>query len=253
MSEKLCLQWNDFQDNVKSAFVNLREDKNFADVTLACEDGQQVETHKVLLAASSPFFQKILGRNKHPHPLIYLRGMKSEDILAIVDFLYVGEANIYQENLDSFLAIAEEFQLKDLIGKMEEKVEDLDEKYLTTITPPFIKTNSKISKKSPKEELFKSSEPERNRRVAIPGNFSDDFQELDEKVNSLMEKSQNTLSYKPNTKAYICKVCGKEGASNVIKGHIETNHLVGVILPCNFCDKTFRARDSLRHHKAKAH
>ena len=32
MSEKLCLQWNDFQDNIKSAFRNLREDKDFKDV-----------------------------------------------------------------------------------------------------------------------------------------------------------------------------------------------------------------------------
>ena len=74
---------NDFQDNIKSAFGNLREDNDFTDVTLACEDGQQVEAHKVILVASSPFFQKLLGRNKHPHPLIYMRGMKSEDILAI--------------------------------------------------------------------------------------------------------------------------------------------------------------------------
>ena len=56
MLEKLCLQWNDFQDNIKSAFGNLREDADFANVTLACEDGQQVEAHKVVLAASSPFF-----------------------------------------------------------------------------------------------------------------------------------------------------------------------------------------------------
>jgi len=28
----------------------LKEDNNFADVTLACEDGQQVEAHKVILA-----------------------------------------------------------------------------------------------------------------------------------------------------------------------------------------------------------
>ena len=124
MSEKLCLQWNDFQENIKSAFGSLREDTDFADVTLACEDGQQVEAHKVILAASSPFFQKLLGRNKHPHPLIYMRGMKSEDLLAIVDFLYRGEANVFQENLDSFLAIAEELQLKGLMGKTDEKVED---------------------------------------------------------------------------------------------------------------------------------
>ena len=68
MSEKLCLQWNDFQENIKSAFGNLREDNDFTDVTLACEDGQQVEAHKVILAASSPFFQKLLGRSNHPHP-----------------------------------------------------------------------------------------------------------------------------------------------------------------------------------------
>ena len=124
MSEKLCLQWNDFQENIKIAFGNFREDNDFADVTLACEDGQQVEAHKVILAASSPFFKKLLGRNKHPHPLIYMRGMKSEYLLAIVDFLYCGEANVFQYNLDSFLAIAEELQLKGLMGKTDEKVED---------------------------------------------------------------------------------------------------------------------------------
>ena len=97
MSEKLCLQWNDFQENIKSVFGNLREDNYFADVTLACEDGQQVEAHKVILAASSPFFKKLLGRNKHHRPLIYMRGMKSDDLVAIVDFLYRGEANVYDQ------------------------------------------------------------------------------------------------------------------------------------------------------------
>ena len=89
----------------------MREDQDFSDVTLACEDGQQVEAHKVILVASSPFFQRLLGRNKHPHPLIYMRGIKSVDIVAIIDFLYCGEAAVYQENLDSFLTIAEELEL----------------------------------------------------------------------------------------------------------------------------------------------
>jgi len=39
MSEKLFLQWNDFQENIKSAFGNLREDKYFKEMTLVCEDG----------------------------------------------------------------------------------------------------------------------------------------------------------------------------------------------------------------------
>ena len=82
MSEKLCLQWNDFQDNVKNTFGKFRKDNDFTDVTMACEDGQQVEAHKVILAASSPIFQKLLAGNRHPQPLIYMRGMKSEDLLA---------------------------------------------------------------------------------------------------------------------------------------------------------------------------
>ena len=119
MYEKLCLKWNDFQENVNTAFGNLREDTDFTDVTLACEDGQQIGAHKLILAASSPFFQILLKRNKHPHPLIYMRGVKPENLLAVVDFLYRGEANVYQENLDSFLAIAEELQLKGLMGQTE--------------------------------------------------------------------------------------------------------------------------------------
>ena len=89
MSEKLCLKWNDFQENVNSAFGNLREDKEFTDVTLAWEDGQQIEAHKVVLAASSPFFQNLLNKNvkKHHHPLIFMKGIKFEDLCAIIDFL----------------------------------------------------------------------------------------------------------------------------------------------------------------------
>ena len=70
----------------------------------------------MILAASSPVFQVILKRNKHSHPLIYMRGMKSVDMLSIVDFLYVGETNVYREKFDSFFAIAEEMQLKGLKG-----------------------------------------------------------------------------------------------------------------------------------------
>ena len=50
--EKIFLQSNDFRNDVSSAFGDLRDDKDFTDVTLACEDGQQVEAHKVILIAS---------------------------------------------------------------------------------------------------------------------------------------------------------------------------------------------------------
>ena len=252
MSEKLCLQWNDFQENIKSAFGNLREDNDFTDVTLACEDGQQVEAHKVILAASSPFFQKLLGRNKHPHPLIYMRGMKSDDLLAIVDFLYRGEANVFQENLDSFLAVAEELQLKGLTGKADEKVKDfeVDKKYL----PPTLLLDINTDPGIP-ETPFKSQAPNRkmhnpgeDRTLAIPSNSSGDLEELEERVKSMMEKSQNKHTDGIRL-ADRCKVCGKEGQGRNIKDHIEANHIEGIVMPCNLCGKTFRYRNGFRKHK----
>ena len=50
MISKLILKYDHFNENTFTNFGDLRESKDFADVTLACEDGQQVEGHKVILA-----------------------------------------------------------------------------------------------------------------------------------------------------------------------------------------------------------
>ena len=117
MEEKLCVKWNDFHENINSSFASIRKDFEFSDVTLACEDGQQVEAHRVILAASSPFFQRLFRKNKHPHPLLYMRDVAFQDLVAIVDFLYCGEANIFQQDLDSFLDLAEDLKLEGMIGQ----------------------------------------------------------------------------------------------------------------------------------------
>ena len=95
----------------------MRSDADIYYVTLACEDGNQVEAYKVSLAALSPNFMNLLTRNKHAHPFIYMRGLNSEDLLAIVDFLYHVETNICHDNLDAFLAIAGQLKLKGLSNK----------------------------------------------------------------------------------------------------------------------------------------
>ena len=132
MTEKLFLKWNEFQQNVNSAFGSLRDDADFTDVTLACEDGKEIEAHKVVLAASSPFFKGLFKRSKHAHPLIFMRGMLFENLAAMVDFLYFGEARVRQENLESFLAIAGELKLKGLMNLDDEETvnrEDTSEQY----------------------------------------------------------------------------------------------------------------------------
>ena len=248
MSEKLCLQWNDFQDNVKSAFGNLRESSDFADVSLACENGQQIEAHKVILAAPSPFFQSILKRNSHSHPLIYMRGVKSVDLVAMVDFLYSGEANVYQENLDSFLAIAEELQLKGLQGSKDEN----ELNYGANLNALDTRTATQESKSTILKEQMDEVRKEEDNALAIPS--SGDLQQLDETVKSMMETSQNKFQNgNRQLQGKQCKVCGKEGRATDIMRHIEAYHLEGVSIPCNHCDKIFRSRNALSHHVSRHH
>jgi len=112
-TEKFCLRWNDFETNISSAFRELRDDKDFFDVTLACDD-DQMQAHKVILSACSPFFRNILRRNPHQHPLLYLKGVKFTDLQSVLNFMYHGEVNIAQEELNSFLAVAEDLKVKGL-------------------------------------------------------------------------------------------------------------------------------------------
>ena len=246
--EKLCLQWNDFPNNLSSAIRDLRDDEHFTDVTLACEDGTQVDAHKVVLVSCSPFFKNLLQRNKHPHPLIYMKGVRSEDLVAIRDFLYQGEANVCQENLNSFLALAEELQLKGL----QENDQQTKENICETFEPKNIAKTPNISTerlrfaegkkfKFPNKTI--SNQPMESTTInerALSLNTDSSFtneKELAEKVKSMMLVSENRVTNKKE-RARICKVCGKEGQFQNMTSHIEANHISGIVLPCNICGIT---------------
>jgi len=113
-SEKFCLRWNDFEANISSAFREIRDDKEFFDVTLASEDENQIQAHKVIIGACSPFFRNILRKNSHNHPLLYLKGVKYKELVSVLNFMYHGEVNVAQDDLNSFLAVAEELRVKGL-------------------------------------------------------------------------------------------------------------------------------------------
>ena len=255
-SEKLCLKWNDFQENISAGFKELRGEKEFTDVTLACEDGQQLEAHKVVLATSSPLFRNLLKSNRHQHPLIYMRGVKSEDLVAIIDFLYFGEANVFQENLDAFLALAEELKLKGLTGEAEhdakEKVppkRDFREEVWSQSTPPR-KEQPVTASAMPKVPFERKLETERT--VSLQTTESD---QLDEQIKSMMNPTDNFLTRKNGMKkkVFICKVCGKEGEDFDVRRHIEAIHLTNISHSCDICGKTSRSRNGLRLHIDRKH
>jgi len=147
-SEKFCLRWNDFESNISSSFSELREDKDFFDVTLSCDD-EQIQAHKLIISACSPFFRNVLRRNPHQNPLIYLKGVRFTDLQAILNFMYHGEVNVAQEDLNSFLAVAEDLKVKGLTQNQTQSNEN---------------SSRNTSSKSP----LKSSLPRSPERASLP-------------------------------------------------------------------------------------
>ena len=257
-SEKLCLQWNDFQNIVSTAFGDLRNDGDLTDVTLACEDGKQIESHKVVLAATSPFFLDLLKRNKHPHPLIYMKGIKSENLLAMVDFFYRGEANVSQENLEGFLALADEMRLKGL-SRLDESEETLESSQFPEQALKSEMPLRKNRKQNPTENQLCSTQLSET-TVALNNSVEvADVQYLSDQIDSMMEKGTNRMQVKVGNgkvKEFItriCKVCGKEGTQSDIKRHIESKHITGISHTCDICGNKAKTRKSLRVHKSTYH
>jgi len=176
-TEKFCLRWNDFESNISLAFRELREEKDFFDVTLACDDSQ-VQAHKVILSACSPFFRNVLRRNPHQHPLLYLKGVKYKDILSVLNFMYMGEVNVAQDELNSFLAVAEDLRVKGLTQNGSGAGETNTSKPVSKIDAP----KHIVKPREPPEREPISSAPKRPRSVvSTPQSFQtadDDIQEV---------------------------------------------------------------------------
>ena len=155
-NEKFCLKWNDFEHNVSSSFNDLREEKDFFDVTLVC-DNNQIEAHKVIIGACSPFFRTILRRNPHQHPLLYLKGVLYDDLVSVLNFMYRGEVNIAQEQLNSFLAVAEDLKVKGLTQGKDGGQNDTEKskslRPITTSSKPPIQKNLTVMSQPPPNRL----------------------------------------------------------------------------------------------------
>ncbi len=127
--EVLCLRWEDFGTHFSSSFRELRRQNSrdsFFDVSLAVGDSDQVvQAHRVILSACSPFFRNVLARQARAstlgggggailHPVIFLRGVSARELRNVLDFMYHGEVNVAQDDLNAFLAVAEDLKVMGL-------------------------------------------------------------------------------------------------------------------------------------------
>ena len=123
--DKICVKIN--QLNIREYFIKLREDQNLFDVTLATDDGQLIQAHKMVLSAGSHFFNDTFLKRNHPNMLIYLKGISNSQLEPIMDFLYNGEAFLIQKDVKEFLRTGKELKiigLEDRLGSVSDGQEE---------------------------------------------------------------------------------------------------------------------------------
>ena len=240
MTEEFSLKWNDYQSNWKQSLSDLRTDSDLADVTLISEDKVKFSAHKVLLSSCSNVFKFILKGSSNANPLIYLSGVFSVDLGFILDYIYHGEVNLFQEQLESFLESARKLEVEGLLGghgDHQSKAECL------------LDMNNDIYIQDPTED--KQIVKMEKRLPRTPMNItkfdvsSMTSEEIEEKKDELFEKRDGI---------WRCLACEHTCTSDKaqMKRHVET-HLEGISYTCTLCIKEFRSKHSLTNHNSKSH
>ena len=196
--------------------------------------------------------------------MIYMRGLKAKDLEAIVDFIYHGETDIYQEDLDGFLAIAQDLQLKGLAGSQNYVTDDVPENVLTPqglkkdknkveqVKPfqnPMTVNDNKIVEYS-SEETFPEDSDNRGIVLSNGGNVLVDanMEDIKGQIISMLEKTGGD-----GDNSWKCSVCGKtSNYKQTIERHIET-HIQGISYPCNQCGAIKRSSSALSMHITRYH
>jgi len=269
-TDKFCLRWNDFESNISSAFKELREDKNFFDVTIACDD-EHVQAHKVILAACSQFFRNILCRHPHQHPLLYLKGVKYSELQSVLNFMYHGEVNIAQENLNSFLAVAEDLRVKGLTQKQHDSqikkrsYETLHKKEKRVQENPTNKSIQLIQEEDVHEVVTIKSEPNESQIHVYNGSQAlvntteqnvtkvheeEDFQEFQEYEED--QQQQHYIDHGQNRSHGLetgpGRTCG--GREDEFENFLKQNsgQVEGGTWTCYLCGKITSASGNMRQH-----
>ena len=117
--EEYNLNWHTFSDHLREMLHDMRNSNDLTDVTLVCDDKRQFQAHKVVLSACSKVFKSIIYNLPQNSSVIYLRGIKHQEIESILEFMYLGVATFYQERMNEFLNVAKNLEIKEISKDVE--------------------------------------------------------------------------------------------------------------------------------------
>jgi len=288
--EKYCLRWNDFTTNLSSAFNELRGDEDFFDITLITEESE-IRCHKLILGACSPHFRNIIRRlSSVQNPAIYLRGVRHEDIKNILEFMYLGMVNVAQEDLDSFLSVAQDLCIKGLTQDGQQTSNSS-----SSVPPPSSSPGMKSTPPPAKRAKLKSNGDNVKSSVPIPKKEPkmdpDCIQIVDESPaddqGDTMEGYEDYYEAGPSDpgaedgKGYyeeeimdeaddiseqaalipmndgdkvLCVKCNKIlGSMHSAKRHYNISHQQNIKARCQICGKVYKNQNSRQVHMIQTH
>ena len=258
MSEKESnINWKDNSDHIGRMLHEWRKSDALSDVTLFSDDKQQFKAHKLVLSACSPFFENIISDLKQRASVIYLEGIKDQDLSSILEFMYLGTTKVCQERIENFLSIAKNLELKgisleDTINAAISQESDMDE--LNDITTT---TDLTFENKSQDISVFLESE-QYSLDVLTPISFekkeSDDFEFGTKRRDSLKSHKlakHDDVGYKYKYECNMCDFVVTREYS--LKVHIKSKHEKIQKYNCSKCEYQTGRKECLVNHIRTKH
>ena len=234
----LNINWDDFESCAANTFKDLLGETDFADVTLVSDDLQKVEVHKVILGASSSKFKTMLQQTGKREPLIYLSGVSYKEMRSLIDFMYLGQTEICQEDLAHFLDIAAKFDVKGLAEYDKQDDSQIEKE----------KHRFEVESVLPIPEIPEPQTVNLAPFETIEKNFEFKKEKTEPNPETSFSKSKAS-----SCEMFYCEGCDyKTNRPHNLKVHRRAQH-EGVKLPCDKCEARFSYQHSLSTHIKTKH
>jgi hypothetical protein len=106
------VHWDDFNRVVVDSLWSLLAEESLTDCTLVVSPTEQVQVHRVVLSANSPYFRSLLqSHSQHPHPIIILQDVSYSTLKMLVTFMYRGHVSVTSDEMNTLLKAADHLQI----------------------------------------------------------------------------------------------------------------------------------------------
>ncbi|CAL8119348.1 unnamed protein product [Orchesella dallaii] len=109
----LKVEWKAYTNVLADQLSHRLSQQQFVDVELLCES-KTIKCHRLVLAANSLFFYRVLSEHPRSDLVLTMEGMKYSVLEALVTFMYTGEVTVSQGMLNDLLMAAEKLEIKGL-------------------------------------------------------------------------------------------------------------------------------------------